>query len=313
MEFRKYRETDYDAVCDFLIELNREDRKHINWNWARFEWMYDHPESDISLIGSVGLWLDGGRIVGAAIYDMYFGEAFCGALPEYADLYPAIIAYAYAELKDEHGLGIAICDCCAAEIKAAAEAGFSPAEQDETVMSIALTDDLPVNMPKGLHIAQLDHNDKADVDALEWLLFRGFDHGSDREEFENSPRGKRVRKHFDPRFSLAAVTEGGEPVSYCCLWLHPDADYAYVEPVCTVPEYRGKGAARAIIFEALNRARALGAKRAYVISDQVFYEKLGFEKELHYTFYWKNCGECAVSGTDGIKTPDIDLWAEEMI
>lgn len=39
MEFRKYREEDYEAVCDFLIELSRENRNHINWNWARFEWM----------------------------------------------------------------------------------------------------------------------------------------------------------------------------------------------------------------------------------------------------------------------------------
>lgn len=40
MLFEKYSEDDYEAVCDFLIELNRADRSHINWNWARFEWMY---------------------------------------------------------------------------------------------------------------------------------------------------------------------------------------------------------------------------------------------------------------------------------
>ena len=35
------------------------------------------------------------------------------------------------------------------------------------------------------------------------------------------------------------------------------------------------------------RAAALGAKRAYVISDLAFYEKLGFRTAQHYTFYWK--------------------------
>lgn len=29
----------------------------------------------------------------------------------------------------------------------------------------------------------------------------------------------------------------------------------------------------------------LGAKRAYVISDQVFYRRLGFVEDRHYTFY----------------------------
>ncbi|MBQ6036454.1 MAG: hypothetical protein IJL43_04000, partial [Lachnospiraceae bacterium] len=44
--FRGYRDEDYEAVCGFLIELNQKDRTHINWNWARFEWMMEHPEFD---------------------------------------------------------------------------------------------------------------------------------------------------------------------------------------------------------------------------------------------------------------------------
>ena len=105
-QFKHYNIEDYEAVCDFLIELNRENQNHINWNWARFEWLMEHPEFDKSLIDSIGLWLDGEKVVGAAIYDMYFGEAFCGALPGYSDLYDEILDYAYRNLKDENGLGI---------------------------------------------------------------------------------------------------------------------------------------------------------------------------------------------------------------
>ena len=82
----------------------------------------------------------------------------------------------------------------------------------------------------------------------------------------------------------------------CCLWYSDKADYAYVEPVCTVPSYRGKGIAKAVIYEALNRARALGAKKAYVISDTKFYKKLGFEKEYRFSFYWKK--PLTVNGTE---------------
>ena len=64
-------------------------------------------------------------------------------------------------------------------------------------------------------------------------------------------------------------------------------DYAYVEPVCTIPSCRGKGIAAALLSEAFSRAKALGAKKAYVISDLPFYEKLGFEKTQHYSFYRK--------------------------
>ena len=93
--------------------------------------------------------------------------------------------------------------------------------------------------------------------------------------------------HFRKELSLGAMTPDGEGAAYCCLWFREGTDYAYVEPVCTIPAYRGRGAAKALLYEALNRARALGANRAYVISDQVFYEKLGFRKDRTFSFYWK--------------------------
>ncbi len=284
IQFRRYGEEDHEAVCSFLIELCRHDTRHINWNWARFEWMAAHPEFNKDLIHSIGLWTAEGRVVGAAVYDMYFGEAFCGALPEYAGLYPEILCYACRELKDETGLGVAICDDCPEEIRAAEAAGFVPGGQSETVMSLSLDRPLSSALPEGLTFAELDQRE--DACALQWLFWQGFDHGTDRAEFERSEEiVPRIRPHFDRRLSVAAADGAGEPVSYCCLWLREGTGYAYVEPVCTIPSQRGKGAAKAVVSEALGRARALGAKRAYVLSDLPFYEKLGFRKVRHFTFY----------------------------
>lgn len=286
MEFKNYTDADYSAVCDFLIELNRDDKSHINWNWARFEWMYEHPEFDKSAKSSIGLWKEGGKVVGAAIYDMYFGEAFCAALPEHQDLYPEILDYAFKELSDEGGLGIAVCDESKGELEAAEKAGFAPAEQTETIMSISLELPFDSKLPEGYELAELDQ--EKDIYALMWLFRQGFDHGSDRAEFEKSEDlTPHPRVHFNKSLSLAAVPVGGEPAAYCSLWYSEKTDYAYVEPVCTLPSCRGKGLAKALIYEALNRAAALGAKKAYVISDMDFYKKLGFEKDKHYTFYWR--------------------------
>ena len=290
MEFRHFVDADYEAVCGFLIELNQTDPSHINWNWARFEWMYEHPEFDKRLRSSVGLWVDRNRVVGAAIYDMYFGEAFCGALPAYAGLYPEILDYAYRELKDDAGLAIAIADGSAAEIEAAKKQGFVLTDQSETVMKKELDGVRSCPLPEGLSLKTMDPC--RDAYAMQWLFWQGFDHGEDRAAFERTETiVPRIRKHFRPELSVGAVNGEGEPVTFCGLWLHPKTDYAYVEPVCTIPAYRGKGAARAVIFEALNRAKALGAKRAYVISDMRFYEKLGFETVAHYAFYRKDMQE----------------------
>ncbi len=286
MTFRTYRESDYDAVCAFLIALNEADRTHIHWNWARFEWMYGHPECDRSLLGSIGLWIEDGAVVGAAIYDMYFGEAFCAALPEYASLYPEILSYAYGALKDENGLAIAIADDCTSEIEAAKRLGFAPVEQTETVLKIDLDHICKAALPEGLEICEPDP--VRDAGALQWLFWQGFDHGNDREAFLREGRTPaQARKHLNPHLGLAAVGETGEYAAFCCLWYDARTDYAYVEPVCTVPAFRRKGVAKALLFEAMDRARALGARTAYVISDQTFYKRLGFTFERHYTFYRK--------------------------
>jgi predicted N-acetyltransferase YhbS len=58
-----------------------------------------------------------------------------------------------------------------------------------------------------------------------------------------------------------------------------------VEPVCTIPKYRGRGLAWAVVATALNRCRKLGAKESYVLSDMEFYKKMGFAMHSHYSFY----------------------------
>ena len=285
--FTSYCDEDYEAVCDFLIELNRADKTHINWNWARFEWMMEHPEFDKSAKSAIGLWRVRNRVVGAAIYDMYFGEAFCAALPEYEALYPKILDYACRELKDDTGLGIAVHDGNQAEIAAAKAVGFVREEQQETVMRLDLDNLMISDLPEGFSLSELDPVREAY--DFQWLLWQGFDHGEDREAFEREdPVIPQNRRHLNQRLSLTALAPDGGKTAYCCVWFHKDADYAYVEPVCTIPCCRGKGIAAALLSEALSRAKMLGAKEAYVISDLPFYEKLGFEKAQHYTFFGFN-------------------------
>ncbi len=150
MNFKKYADNDYEAVCDFLIELNARDTSHINWNWARVEWMYEHPEFNKDLIESIGLWLDDGKVVGAAIYDMYFGEGFCGALQEYKQLYPEILDYACTDLKDDSGFSLAVCDDNTDEIDMVLNKGFTRIDQTENIMELDLKGNLELLCRKGL-------------------------------------------------------------------------------------------------------------------------------------------------------------------
>ena len=37
IDFKNYTDSDYEALCSFLIALNENDDSHINWNWASKE------------------------------------------------------------------------------------------------------------------------------------------------------------------------------------------------------------------------------------------------------------------------------------
>ena len=141
----------------------------------------------------------------------------------------------------------------------------------------------------GLGIAIRELDPEKEAYNFNWLLWQGFDHGTDISEFEQEAEiSAQKRPHLNPKLSLAVVNEKGEDVAYSCLWFSEKTDYAYIEPVCTVPAYRGKGIGKAVLFEALNRAMDMGAKVAYVISEQEFYRKLGLQKDMVFTFYWKD-------------------------
>lgn len=284
--FRHFGITDYEAVCDFLIEINENGHRHINWNWARFEWMYEHPEFDKSLQNAIGLWENDGKIVALATYDMYFGEGFVATLPEYDFLFEEALEYAYQNLKDENGFGLALGEDDALGIKAVEDLGYEKADQRESMMAFDLNKPMEVSLPEGYAIDEPDFDEN--YDEVSFTIYQGFGHGDDFEEFRKD-QGPRMNKrvHLNPKLSLAVRDFEGKMVAYCCLWYSPKTDYAYLEPLCVIPSVRGKGIAKALVYEGLRRVKDMGAKKVYVISDMPFYTKLGFEKEGNYIFYFK--------------------------
>lgn len=283
--FKRYEEADYQRVCDFFVELNRKEETHIHWNWARWEWMYFHPYFDRSRMDTIGLWKEEARVVGIALYDLFYGEAFCAALEGHRELMPEILAYAVETFQNENGLGIAVNDKDE-EMKACLKnAGFQEAEQNETVLSISMEQRQVYSLAEGMKLREIHFPE--DNLAYQTIIWKGFDHGDDPEELEkmlrNSPNLPIHRNSF---LCLAVVDKEDQFVAHCTCWYDKGTDYAYVEPVCTIPEYRKRGLGRAVVLEALNRCRELGARKAVVISDQEFYKGMGFEEQSHYTFYW---------------------------
>ncbi len=286
IRFEKYQSSYYQQICDFLIEINKESRHHDNWNWARFEWMHEHPLTKKELLGFMGLWFDDDRLVGAALIDMFFGEAFVGVLPQYDHLYPKALKYAFGNLRDKKGLGIALHDDDQKGIQEAIRQGFLKADGEETVCAIELDKEYPVSVPDGFRVEPYDA--QANPREMEWLMWQGFDNGTDEEEFlqqYKAPTG--TRPHFNPYLCIVIRNERNELVASASTWYDPRTDYAYLEPVCVLPAYRKMGLGKAAVYAAINHAREFGARSATVNSDQEFYKRIGFQKKSHYFFYWK--------------------------
>ena len=289
-KFKNFNYTYYDKVCDFLVEISQYNREHINWNWARWEWMFFHPEFNRSLIEKIGLWFLDEELIGLATYDLYLGEGFFVTKKGFEELENEILEYTIDNFCDENGLGIAVNDIDNRTLDLLKDYGFLRSEQTENILELNLNElNFDLKSTQGISLESI--NIEKDLYKHHKLLWKGFNHEGQApldEDIINKQKIMLSAPHMNTLLHIIAKNECSEYVSYCGLWYDKDTDYVYVEPVCTVPEYRNKGIARTVLIEALKRAYDLGAKKAYVISDNDFYKGLGFKEHSHYTFYWYN-------------------------
>lgn len=276
----------FEDCCDFLKALQEQDNTHVNWNWGRWEWNFYHPELDSAQLDKMALWYWDGNPVAMAVYDLYPGEGFFAALPGHEGLEQEVLDFAVESLRDDSGFSLAVNDKDTKAHAFLTANGFYPINEGETVLELDLESaDLIVSQIPGITLKPLDTKDTLRHHKLLW---QGFDHEGEVPTDETTmSRQERLLKasHLNPQLHITAVDENGDYAGYCGLWYAPGTDYVYVEPVCTVPAWRGRGVAKAVIHQALSNARALGAKKAYVISDMDFYKNLGFCQTAHYTFW----------------------------
>ena len=91
--------------------------------------------------------------------------------------------------------------------------------------------------------------------------------------------------HSTHEYDVIIADEKGEYVCFSGMWWVPENRLAYMEPLCTIPEYRGVGLASAALSAHVRRLRPLGARRM-TGGDNPFYRKIGFDREIRWQ-YWK--------------------------
>ena len=279
---------DFEPIGQFLVRTFRTGEGHRNWLQPRWEYMHYHAALDRSTLGRIGVWEDGGEIVGVAHHEHRLGVAYFDVAPGYSHLKRDMLVYAQAHLaREEEGQHTleAFIDGTDAGFGAIARAtGFVQDRQRGEPMSVLnLDESLPaIRLPEGFRLKSLQEEN--DLEKVHRVLHRGFDHPGEPPQDELA--GRRLMQSA-PRFrrdlTIVAQAPNGAFVSYCGLWYEQSNRVAYVEPVATDPDFRRMGLGTAVVLEGVRRCRALGATVAYVGSGAAFYRSMGFRNT--YTQY----------------------------
>ena len=242
---------------------------------------------DISYSYKNRIWEDNGEVVGFCFYENPITDIYFSLRPGYEELAPEMIAYA-----DEHmpykgkKIQFILFGGQLALINAAEQMGYHQV-YEETNMQFDFEDMLDYPLPEGFHFVKPDEYDMAKISKCCW---KGFDH----EESEGLWNNQNEQSNYLIQVAPHATTELAVVIAdkedeYACLagmWWTPENKLAYMEPLCTIPEYRNRGLASAALSELYRRMKKLGATHMTGGTNE-FYKKIGYKPAVKWTFWQK--------------------------
>ena len=238
---RPFETGDKERVCDFLAGINREEAVTPNYLWGRWAWQFG-PYCSEEHLGCMGVAEEQGKIVGLAAYESDLGEArFCVAKGR-EGLKERLLEYAMTHLSQEGKLRVLLPDEDRAFQRIARRRGFTATQEGEAVAQIDL-EPLRYELPEGFRVMDFA-SPEFDPDRYYNAIWRGFNNQRPRNRREIASAQEREEfsaLHYDRLLRVLVVAPNGDYASHCGMWHLPGERFAYVEPVFTLPEYRGIG------------------------------------------------------------------------
>ena len=281
IEARSYvHASDYERVGQFLVDTYRTEGPHINWLQPRWEYMH-HCSGIVNVdLSTIGVWESDGEVVAVVHPEHFMGTAYFEIDPDHGALKKTMLAHAEERISAAKGegksLAVYINDRDDGFRAVATETGYAKTDRSEPMSHFVIPEPFPaISLPDGFRLKSLE--DGNDLAKMNRLLFRGFNHGDEPPDDEIEAR-KFMQSAPNYRMDLNIVVEapGGDFASYCGMWYEPANRIAYVEPVCTDPDYRRMGLGTAAVREGVRRCGEQGATVAYVGSATPFYQAVGF-------------------------------------
>lgn len=290
-----HHETDFNRVRDFLMATYPLTPVGFNWEIRRWEgWCLHREQFDRPPWDKVHLWeTDAGQVVGA-VHPEGEGDAFLQLHPDYRRLEAAMVAWAEANIAvpaddgKQQRLHIFAQEYDVPRQRLLAERGYEKMPWLGVTWKMRLGErpfPSPPS-PPGYHIR---HTTPDDYQRVADALNAGFE-----RDFHTVDELRYFMTHapsFRHDLDLAAEASDGSFAAYVGVFYDETNQRGIFEPVCTAPEHRRHGLARALMLEGLHRLQKLGVKTAYLdTGDMVpanrLYEAVGFT-EAYKGYVWR--------------------------
>jgi mycothiol synthase len=269
-------ENDYWSIRAFLREVYLcNQRRELGWQASRFDYWRWHLVANVRVVESlekaVFLWKTTRGQLAAVLNADNQTEAILNIQPDFhtPKLEEEMIDVAERNLGIPggrffvfvHDLNIARQDILSR--RGYAESNGLPEHQWRRDLTIPLPDG---RVPEGYTVRSIRDVDSGDWQERSWVSWRAFHPDEPDEAYEgwewslNWQRSPLYRRDLD----IVAVAPGDHIAAYCVLWYDDVTRTALFDPVAVMPEVQRRGLGRAILVEAMRRAKNMGATLATV-------------------------------------------------
>ena len=247
------------------------------------------------------LWLDNDKAVGFVFHEQPCTNVYFSLSHGYEALAEEMIDYAEKYMPgNEKEKTFYFCPKQKALMDAAGKKGY----RQEFIIEDYVIDfdvaELNYPLPEGFHFVEPDKVDPVKHAICCW---KGFDH-EDKGPFENweaadpgTPWNPQKAyqgtisnimappPHSTYEYNVIIANEKEEYVCFSGMWWVSKNKLAYMEPLCTIPEYRHKGLAAAALSVNYRRMKELGAE-CMTGGGNEFYRRIGYNRK-NLTYGWK--------------------------
>ncbi len=295
--------TDVNMAWDFMVEMynlaQNDGGKSIEAPF--FEYALTSSWMNKDYLHLCRFWLEEDRVVGFVFYenitDMYFVLR-----PGYEELADEMVAYAADIFPDWNGeKQFVFSEGQNVLMKAAEKQGYKLCYKEKSYVLDITRTALNYELPEGFHFV-----DDSEVDPIklsrctwkgfnEWELgpFENWDVPGDERDWNPHKSYTGVMScvmapppHSTYEHNIIIANKEGEYVCYSGMWWVPENGLAYMEPLCTIPEYQHRGLASAALAEHYRKFKEKGG-RVLTGGGNEFYKKIGYDTEVYSLIYKK--------------------------